>query len=128
MAPITPGYHLAFMALIHSMEDGSVSKEKLDGFTPQQRFFLGYAQIWCQNARPESSRTWFAQIPTRLANFVSMALFKTCPNSRLPSVAQKDSPWFPPTPAVFGKTALLSGLVLLRRSRSIAERCRSEGH
>ena len=48
------GVHLAFMALIHSMEDGSVSKEKLDGFTPQQRFFLGYAQIWCQNARPES--------------------------------------------------------------------------
>lgn len=48
------GIRLAFMALLHSMEDGSVKKEKLDGFTPQQRFFLGYAQIWCQNERPEA--------------------------------------------------------------------------
>jgi putative endopeptidase len=27
-----------------------------DGFTPEQRLFLGYAQIWCQNARPEDVR------------------------------------------------------------------------
>ena len=48
------GVRLAFMALLHAMDDGSVQKEKLDGFTPQQRFFLGYAQIWCQNVRPEA--------------------------------------------------------------------------
>jgi putative endopeptidase len=28
----------------------------LDGLTPEQRFFLGYAQVWCQNATPESER------------------------------------------------------------------------
>jgi putative endopeptidase len=27
--------------------------QKIDGFTPSQRFFLGYAQIWRANARPE---------------------------------------------------------------------------
>ena len=27
--------------------------QKIDGFTPSQRFFLGYAQIWRTNARPE---------------------------------------------------------------------------
>jgi len=27
-----------------------------DGFSPEQRFFLGFAQIWCQNSTPESSR------------------------------------------------------------------------
>ena len=48
------GIRLAFMALISGIEDGSIHKEKLDGFTPQQRFFLGYAQIWCQNQRPEA--------------------------------------------------------------------------
>ena len=48
------GVRLAYMALLSSLEDGTVSKEKLDGFTPQQRFFLGYAQIWCQNIRPEA--------------------------------------------------------------------------
>ena len=48
------GIRLAFMSLMSGLDDGSVSKEKLDGFTPQQRFFIGYAQIWCQNERPES--------------------------------------------------------------------------
>jgi endothelin-converting enzyme/putative endopeptidase len=51
------GIRLAFMALMSALADGSVSKEKLDGFTAQQRFFLGYAQIWCQNERPEAAKT-----------------------------------------------------------------------
>jgi predicted metalloendopeptidase len=29
---------------------------KLDGFTRDQRFFVGYAQVWCENMRPESAR------------------------------------------------------------------------
>ena len=28
----------------------------LDGFTPEQRFFLGWAQMWCENQRPEDAR------------------------------------------------------------------------
>jgi putative endopeptidase len=28
----------------------------IDGFTPEQRFFLAWAQIWRQNIRPESAR------------------------------------------------------------------------
>ncbi len=48
------GVHLAFMALMKSL-DGK-SQTKIDGFTPQQRFFLGYGQIWCENVRPERSR------------------------------------------------------------------------
>jgi putative endopeptidase len=51
------GIRLAFMALMGALQNGTVSSEKLDGFTPQQRFFLGYAQVWCQNTRPEESRT-----------------------------------------------------------------------
>lgn len=27
--------------------------EKIDGFTPDQRFFLSWAQVWCANTRPE---------------------------------------------------------------------------
>jgi endothelin-converting enzyme/putative endopeptidase len=50
------GIRLAFMALLGGLEDGSIAKEKLDGYTPEQRFFLGYAQVWCQNQRPESLR------------------------------------------------------------------------
>jgi endothelin-converting enzyme/putative endopeptidase len=28
----------------------------LDGFTPEQRLFLGWGQVWCQNRRPEVER------------------------------------------------------------------------
>jgi putative endopeptidase len=51
------GIRLAFMALMSGLDDGSIHKEKLDGFTPQQRFFLGYSQIWCQNERPEAAKS-----------------------------------------------------------------------
>jgi predicted metalloendopeptidase len=50
------GIRLAFMGLVGGLENGSISKEKLDGYTPEQRFFLGYAQIWCSNERPEALR------------------------------------------------------------------------
>ncbi|MBV9085394.1 MAG: M13 family metallopeptidase, partial [Acidobacteriaceae bacterium] len=49
------GIRLAFAALLGGLQNGSVTDQKLDGYTPQQRFFLGYAQIWCQNVRPEES-------------------------------------------------------------------------
>lgn len=50
------GIRLAFMALQAGIDNGEVNKNKLDGYTPEQRFFLGYAQIWCENVRPEYSR------------------------------------------------------------------------
>jgi putative endopeptidase len=28
----------------------------IDGFTPEQRFFIGYGQGWCTNQTPESLR------------------------------------------------------------------------
>jgi endothelin-converting enzyme/putative endopeptidase len=31
-------------------------RRDLDGFTPEQRFFVSYGQSWCQNARPERER------------------------------------------------------------------------
>jgi putative endopeptidase len=50
------GLHVSLMALHKAMAgDPSIGKTK-EGFTPEQRFFLGFAQVWCQNATPESSR------------------------------------------------------------------------
>jgi endothelin-converting enzyme/putative endopeptidase len=48
------GLRLAFMALMDSL-DGK-SQPKIDGFTPEQRFFLAWGQVWCQNVRPEAAR------------------------------------------------------------------------
>ena len=33
------------------------SEDKIDGFTPDQRFFLGFAQVWRLITRPEAMRT-----------------------------------------------------------------------
>ena len=35
----------------------------MDGFTPEQRFFIGFAQIWCENRRPEFERLRAATDP-----------------------------------------------------------------
>ncbi len=50
------GLRLAFMALLGGLENGAIEKGKLDGYTPQQRFFIGWGQIWCENQRPENVR------------------------------------------------------------------------
>jgi len=49
------GVRLAYMALIDSLA-GHVL-ERTDGFTPPQQFFLGYAQIWCQNTTEQDARS-----------------------------------------------------------------------
>ena len=48
------GLRLAFMALMNSLNGHP--RQPVDGFTPEQRFFLAYGQIWCQNTRPEAAR------------------------------------------------------------------------
>jgi predicted metalloendopeptidase len=35
---------------------GGKKVEPIDGFTPEQRFFLGWGQIWCQNRTDEIAR------------------------------------------------------------------------
>ena len=44
------GVRIAFMALQETMAaKGADAKKPIDGFTPEQRFFLGFAQVWCEN-------------------------------------------------------------------------------
>ncbi len=50
------GMRLAYMALMTSLANNTVSSKSLDGYTPQQRFFLGFGQIWCLNMREEALR------------------------------------------------------------------------
>ena len=35
---------------------GGKPQPDIDGFTPDQRFFLSFGQIWCANERPEALR------------------------------------------------------------------------
>jgi predicted metalloendopeptidase len=49
------GITMAYYALQKSME-GKPRPANIDGFTPEQRFFIGYAVVWARNQRPESER------------------------------------------------------------------------
>ncbi len=55
------GLRLALMAYLAG--PGAKSSGKVDGFTGEQRVFLGWAQIWCENARPEAERLKAATNP-----------------------------------------------------------------
>src|SRR6202162_1415595 len=48
------GVRLAFMALMDSLK--SIPTSKVDGFTPQQRLFLGWGQVWCEKTSEEMAR------------------------------------------------------------------------
>jgi putative endopeptidase len=51
------GLRLAFIAfLADAKRKGIDLTSKQGGFTPIQQFFLGFAQNWCDNARPEQLR------------------------------------------------------------------------
>jgi putative endopeptidase len=49
------GVRVAYMALMQVLSDAARAKPT-DGFTPEQRFFIGWGQIWCENATPEFQR------------------------------------------------------------------------
>ncbi|HYO80815.1 MAG TPA: M13 family metallopeptidase, partial [Bryobacteraceae bacterium] len=48
------GLRIAYMALMDALE--GKSKDKVEGYTPEQRLFLGFAQVWCQNITDEAAR------------------------------------------------------------------------
>jgi putative endopeptidase len=47
------GVRIALMALLNNI---GASRPKVDGFTPEQRLFLAFGQVWCENEREEALR------------------------------------------------------------------------
>src|SRR4051812_33129922 len=43
------GMHIAYNALEKVLDQDPSKRKEIDGFTPEQRFFLGFAQVWCEN-------------------------------------------------------------------------------
>ena len=48
------GLAISYTALENTLKGKKI--EPIDGFTPEQRFFLSYAQVWRRNVRPERLR------------------------------------------------------------------------
>ncbi|HET6934883.1 MAG TPA: M13 family metallopeptidase, partial [Candidatus Angelobacter sp.] len=50
------GLRIALMALLAGNNNGDKLAPKIDGYTPEQRLFLGWGQVWCQNESPQIAR------------------------------------------------------------------------
>ena len=61
------GLRIAFMALMSRLAGRKMPK--IDGFTPEQRFFLGWGQIWCENYTNELMRLQAQTNPHSLSEF-----------------------------------------------------------
>ena len=47
------GLHVSYLAMQNAIAKNQVNKEKMDNFTPEQRFFLAYAAVWASNINNE---------------------------------------------------------------------------
>ena len=51
------GIRIAYQALLDTLKDENKSPEtKIDGYTSPQRFFIAYAQVWCENRTEQVQR------------------------------------------------------------------------
>jgi putative endopeptidase len=51
------GLRIAWVALLDTLAaEGKSITDKVDGYTEAQRYFLGFAQVWCQNQTEPSAR------------------------------------------------------------------------
>jgi putative endopeptidase len=52
------GLRLAYLALMDTLakEAPESTAPQIDGYTPAQRFFLAFGQVWCENVREQSAR------------------------------------------------------------------------
>ncbi len=50
------GLHVSYLAMQNAIAKNQVNKDKMDGFTPEQRFFLAYAFVWAGNINEDGIR------------------------------------------------------------------------
>jgi putative endopeptidase len=62
------GVRIALMALMDTIGREQAAK-KIDGFTPEQRFFISFGQVWCSNDREEAQRMQVQVDPHSPAKF-----------------------------------------------------------
>jgi putative endopeptidase len=76
------GLNISYAAYRKAQQAGGTKKD-IEGFSPEQRFFLGYAQVWATNMRPEYSRLLTNSDPHPLPRFRVIGTI-----SNLPEFAQ----------------------------------------
>ena len=90
------GVRIALMAL----EDVLSGRPQpaADGFSPQQRLFLGFAQVWCSNATEESRRLQASVDPHSDARFRVNGTVQNMPEFQRAFACQAGQPMVSPKP------------------------------
>ncbi len=53
------GLRLAYIALMDTLtKEGDGASKKIDGYSPAQRYFLAFGQVWCENVREQTARNY----------------------------------------------------------------------
>lgn len=74
------GIRLAYLALMDDLAKKSIPvSQKEDGYTQTQQFFLGFAQVWCENVRPEQARLWAQTDPHSPGRFRTNGVVSNLP-------------------------------------------------
>jgi putative endopeptidase len=89
------GVRLALMAYLAG--PGARNNDKVDGFTPEQRVFLGWGQVWCENARPEAERLKAATNPHSSNKYRVNGPLSNMPEFRKAFSCKADAPMVRPT-------------------------------
>jgi putative endopeptidase len=74
------GLRLAYMALLEDAKRKHIDMQaKEDGYTPQQQFFLAYAQNWCGSMRPQMERMLVQTNPHSPPQFRANGVLRNMP-------------------------------------------------
>ena len=75
------GLWLAWMAWLDKAQDAHIDMNaKTEGYTPDQRFWIAYAQQWCTQTRPEQLRTQAQTDPHSPDEYRSNAVLQDLPD------------------------------------------------
>ncbi len=75
------GLRVALMALDSTLQ-GDQKEAKENGFTPVQRFFLAYGQVWCVNQTPQAMRVQAQSNPHSTSRFRVNGVVSNMPEFR----------------------------------------------
>ena len=109
------GLKIAYAALQKDL--GSQPRTKIDGFSPEQRFFISFASVWRGEIRPEELRLRIKTDPHSPAEFRCNGPLRTRMSSRRRSTCRKARPCAGPPPIaspsgnLYPPTAILMKLI-----------------
>jgi predicted metalloendopeptidase len=85
------GLRIAYMALQDTLSAGARPADR-DGFTPEQRFFLAWGQIWCQNQTEETAKLRAQTDPHSPGRYRVIGVVSNMPEFQKAFACQADSP------------------------------------